>query len=233
LRDGNFLTRSELGKHFAAAALPGRGWALGHIALYVEAEGVICSGPRRGKQSTYALLAERAPNAVRLSREDALGELALRYFRSHGPATLRDFVWWSGLSTPVAKRGLEMTRAREVKLDDRSYWALGSFNGSSRRQPVHLLPIYDEYLVAYRDREVVPHGPAKVRSSTGGYVQFQHALVIGGQVAGTWRAVPKRDGVDVKVATLRPLTRAESCAVQREVSRYRRFLGAASPHTED
>lgn len=233
LRDGNFLTRTELGKHLADAGLPGSGWALGHIALYVEAEGVICSGPRRGKQSTYALLAERAPNAVRLPREEALGELARRYFRSHGPATLRDFVWWSGLPTPDAKRGLEMTRAREVKLDNKSYWSLGTDNGSSRRQLAHLLPVYDEYLVAYRDRVVVPHGPAKVRSRAGGYVRFQHALVIGGQVAGTWRAVPKRHRADVSFATLRPLTNAETRAVRREVRRYQRFLGAASLKSED
>ncbi len=226
LRDGNFLTREELGQHFAAAGLPASGWALGHIALYVEAEGVICSGPRRGKQSTYALVAERAPNARRLEREQALGELARRYFRSHGPATLRDFVWWSGLSTADAKRGLEMIRAREVALDGNSYWTLGAARARPSRRLAHLLPIYDEYLNAYRDRVVVPHGPAIVQTRAGGYVKFQQALVIGGQVAGTWRAVPKRDRVDVSLAPLRPLTRPERRAVQREISRYRRFMGA-------
>ncbi len=225
LRDGNFLTRAELGKYFAGAGLPGSGWALGHIALYIEAEGVICSGPRREKQSTYALLAERAPRAERLSREEALAELAQRYFRSHGPATLRDYVWWSGLATRDAKRGLEMIRARELTVDRTSYWTLGASRVRPRRQPVQLLPVYDEYLVAYRDRVAVPHGPSMLRTRAGGYVQFQHALVIGGQVAGTWRAVAQRDRVDVNVAPLRPLTTAETRAVRREVARYERFLG--------
>ncbi|HEV2671706.1 MAG TPA: winged helix DNA-binding domain-containing protein [Gemmatimonadales bacterium] len=225
LRDRNFLTREELGTHFAAAGVPGSGWALGHIALYIEAEGVICSGPRRGKQSTYALLAERAPTAVRLSREEALGELARRYFRSHGPATLRDFVWWSGLTTPDAKRGLEMIRARQLKVADKSYWTLHAASGRPRRQPAHLLPVYDEYLVAYRDRRAVPHGPSMVRARSGGYTRFQHALVIKGQVAGTWRGVATRAGVDVNLAPLRPLTTAETRAVRREVARYERFLG--------
>jgi hypothetical protein len=231
LRDRNFLTRQELGRHFARAGLPGSSWALGHIALYVEAEGVICSGPRRGKQSTYALIAERAPNAVRLSREEALSELARRYFRSHGPATLRDFVWWSGLSTSDAKRGLEMIRGREMKIDGRSYWTLG--DSASARQPrrrlAHLLPVYDEYLVAYRDRDAVPHGPAMVRARARGYVQFQHPIVIAGQVAGTWRAAPKGDGVDVRLAPLRPFNKSESQAVRSEITRYRSFLGAAFP----
>jgi len=224
LRDGNCLTRAELGKHFTAVGLPGSGWALGHIALYVEAEGVICSGPRREKQSTYALLAERAPRTVRLSREEALAELAQRYFRSHGPATLRDYVWWSGLATRDAKRGLEMIRARELKVDRTSYWTLGASSVRPRRPLVHLLPVYDEYLVAYRDRVAVPHGPSMVRARAGGYVQFQHALVIGGQVAGTWRAAAQRDRVNVNVAPLRPLSTAESRAVRSEVRRYERFL---------
>jgi hypothetical protein len=228
LRDENFLTRKELGSHFAAAGLPGSGWALGHIALYLEAEGLICSGPRRQKQSTYALLDERAPRRLRLGREEALGELARRYFRSHGPATVRDFAWWSGLSTPDAARGLEMTGARELQLDGRSYWTLGASRVRPRRQVAHLLPIYDEYLVAYRDRAAVPHGPSMVRSRAGGYVQFQHALVIEGQVAGTWRTASKGDRVDIQLATLRPLSKPEDRAVRREVRRYRRFLGSAT-----
>ncbi|HWC74424.1 MAG TPA: winged helix DNA-binding domain-containing protein [Gemmatimonadales bacterium] len=225
LRDGNFLTRAELGKHFAAAGLPAAGWALGHIALYVEAEGVICSGPRRDKKSTYALLAERAPNARRLTRDEALAELARRYFKSHGPATLRDYVWWSGLASADAKRGLEMIGARRVQVDDKTYWTLGGAAARSRRHLVHLLPVYDEYLVAYRDRAAVPHGPAMSRSRAGGYMQFQHALVIAGQVAGTWRASPKGRGVSVNLAPLRPLTASESRAVRQEIRRYARFLG--------
>lgn len=228
LRDGNFLTRRELGEHFTKAGLPGSGFRLGHLAMYAELERVVCSGPRRGKQSTYALLAERAPDGVRLSREEALSELARRYFRSHGPATLRDFVWWSGLTTPDAKRGLEMHRARTVVADGTTYWSLGRADRvrSGPRGPlVSLLPIYDEYLVAYRDRDAVPHGPAMVRTAAGGYMRFQHAIVIDGQVAGTWRGTPSAAGVQVNVAPLRRLTPAERRALAREIARYRRFLG--------
>jgi hypothetical protein len=225
LRDGQFLIRQELGEHFARAGLPARGFVLGHLTMHAELEGVICSGPRRGKQSTYALLDERAPDGVRLSREEALGELARRYFRSHGPATLRDFVWWSGLTTPDAKRGLEMNRARQVEVDGSTYWSLGQARAVRSRLPlVRLLPVYDEYLVAYRDREAVPHGPAMVPSRAGGYVQFQHALTIDGQVAGTWRAAPSAGATQVNVAPLRRLTAPERRALQREITRYQRFL---------
>jgi hypothetical protein len=226
LRDNNFLMRKELGKHFAEAGLPATGWTLGHIALYLEAEAVICSGPRRGNQSTYALLGERAPPCRRLTREDALGELARRYFRSHGPATLRDFVWWSGLSTPDAKRGLELISTRELEVDGKRYWTIGSVR-TKARHTVHLLPVYDEYIVAYRDRDVVPQGPARVPARSSGYVQFQHALVIDGQVAGTWRAAPKGKGIELRVAPLRPLGAGEVRAVRRQAALYQRFVGTA------
>ena len=112
LGDRNYLTRAELGERLRAAGLALDGVRLAHLAMHAELEGVICSGPRRGKQSTYALVAERARKAVRLSRDEALATLARRYFPSHGPATIRDFVWWSGLNTADAKRGLEMNKAR-------------------------------------------------------------------------------------------------------------------------
>ena len=221
LGEHRYLTRRELGLHLERAGLPGKSRELAHIAMYAELEGVICSGPRRGKQSTYALVADRAPDARSLPRDEALAELTRRYLRSHGPATIRDFVWWSGLRTCDAKRGLEMNRARPHDAAGVRYWTLGRDSGGTRRQKgtVHLLPIYDEYLVAYRDHLLVPR-PAYLLGN------FQHALVIGGQVAGTWRTGPSRNGVAVQVETLRPLTGGERRRLAREVTRYGRFLAA-------
>ena len=167
-----------------------KGIPLALLTIYAELEGVICSGPRRGKQLTYALLADRAPGARRLSRDEALAELTRRYFTSHGPATIRDFVWWSGLLTVDARRGLEMNRAVHEEIDGRTYWSLGgTMTGRMRRPSVDCCPCTTSTLVAYRDRDAVPHGPSVVESRSRGPVRFQHALVIGGQVAGTWRTV--------------------------------------------
>jgi hypothetical protein len=220
LGDRGHLTRRELGVELHRAGLPSGTRELAHIAMHAELEGIICSGPRRGKQSTYALLADRAPPAPRLDRDEALGELASRYLRSHGPATVRDFVWWSGLSTAAAKRGLEITGAWRWEVDGLAYWTLGRKTASVARRGsgVHLLPIYDEYLVAYRDHRVVPR-PAYV---LGG---FQHALLAGGQVAGTWSTMPGVDGLMVNVRPVRRLALAERRALVQAVTRYRRFLG--------
>ena len=209
LRDRHYLTRTELGDRLARSKLVITGMRLAHLAMYAELEGVICSGPRRGKQFTYALLAERAPNARRLGHDEALGELSRRYFRSHGPATVRDFVWWSGLTTADAKRGLEMNKARREEVGGRTYWTIDAGpSGPRRESSVHLLPIYDEYLVAYRDREAVPHGPASISPVFPPRVNFQHALVVAGQVAGTWRTAGNTGVVSIEANVLARLTAA-------------------------
>jgi hypothetical protein len=229
LGEGAFLTRVELGERLKQAGLAMNGMRLAHLALYAELEGIICSGPRRGKKFTYGLIAERAPKARRLSRDESVAELSLRYFRSHGPATVRDFVWWSGLVTADAKRGIEMIRAKRHEIDGQTYWTAGPTPRTTAGVKLaHLLPVYDEYVVSYRDRIAVPHGPTMIPSGTGGgYVTFQHALVIGGQIAGTWRISRDATGVAIAAAALRRLSPRERSAVADAAERYARFLGTA------
>jgi hypothetical protein len=222
LRDGQHQTRAELGERLRRARVNIEGIRLAMLTMHAELHGVICSGPRRGRQFTYALIAERAPAAVQLSRDEALATLTRRYFTSHGPATARDFAWWSGLTVADAKRGLEMNKAVSEELSGRTYWTLGEQPArASRARPVHLLPIYDEYLVAYRDREAVPH-LAAIRAES---PAFQHALVIRGQVAGRWRLsrTPKRVRVDV--FPVRRLAGSDHAALVNVIRRYEKFLG--------
>jgi hypothetical protein len=225
LRDGQYLTRVELAERLLRANLPLSGIRLAHAAMYAEFEAVICSGPRTAKRSTYALVAERAPTPRELSGDEALGELTRRFFRSHGPATLRDFVWWSGLPTADARRGIEIIRANPHELDGSRYWTVGSSVVARATDHVHLLPIYDEYLVAYRDRALVPHGPAKIAARPGHSVTFQHALLIDGEVAGTWRTSRGAPRVSITVTPLRRLTLRERREIETGGARHARFLG--------
>jgi hypothetical protein len=226
LARGQPLTRQELGSHLARGGLPAVGISLALLTMYAELDGVICSGPMRGRHVTYALLAERAPDARRLAPDEALAELTTRFIRSHGPATLRDFVWWSGLRARDARRGLEMVRARPETVNGFTYWTLGPITSATRApgHGAHLLPIYDEYMVSYRDRDAVPHGPSKIRSSTA-FVTFQHAVVVGGQVAGTWRTSPVVNPAVVSVFPVRRLTAGDRRAITDAAARYERFLG--------
>jgi hypothetical protein len=229
LGGGISLTRAELGSHLARARIRVSSMQLGFITMYAELDAVVCSGPRRGRQFTYALVSDRAPHARRLPRDEALAELTRRYFTSHAPATIRDFVWWSGLTVADTKRGLEMTGAKRRNAGGLDYWRIGG-TGAPPPSPggVHLLPIYDEFLVAYRDRVAVPHGPGAVGPAG---VTFRHALIIGGQVAGTWNVRSSRGGCAIQVTPMRRLSRPEQAGVQAAADRFGRFIGAGAALT--
>ena len=226
LEGGRHLTRTALGDALERAGLVMRGRRLAHAVIHAELERVVCSGPRVGKQFTYALLAERAPLALRLPREEALARLMSRYLASHGPATVRDFVWWSGLTSADARRALEIVKARGEDADGLTYWSAGPApRGAAREEVVHLLPIYDEYLIAYRDRLAVPH----VAMASGGgetSVTFRHALVISGQVAGTWDMTRGTQGIRIRVTPVRPLRRRERAALDPAAHRFEAFAGS-------
>jgi hypothetical protein len=227
LGDHGCLTRVQLAERLARKGIKITGVHLGMATIYAELQQVMCSGPRQGNKSTYALLAARAPTRKRFSRDEALAELTGRFFSSHGPATLRDFAWWSGLTMADGRRGLEVNRGQSTVIDGLSYWTVGEQeNALAPRTGTWLLPIYDEYLVAYRDRKAVPHASSTVASKAGPAVIFQHAVVIDGQIAGTWKTLRRGEGVEVRVVPTRKLSRAEREALTTEGERYGRFLEA-------
>jgi hypothetical protein len=222
LSGGQYLTRRELSARLSRAGTGLTPLQLGFVMMHLELQARICSGPRRDRQSTYALLAERAPAQRQLSRDEALAELVRRYFQSHGPATVRDFVWWSGLTVADAKRGLDMIAAKQMQEDGLAYWFIRREAAGQPAARVHLLPIYDEYLVAYRDRVAVPHGPSAITAGAR-TVGFRHPLVIDGQVAGTWR-VSRGSAPSIEVTTVRALGNAERRSLDAAVTRCRDFL---------
>jgi hypothetical protein len=223
LQDGRHLTRPELASALARAGLVAAGPRLAHLMLHAELDGLVCSGPRRGNQFTYALLEERVPPAGSLERDEALAELARRYFTSHGPATLRDFAWWSGLAARDAQAGIDGASLLHEVVGARHYWfAAPRGTGQHSSPSVLLLPNYDEYVIAYKDREVLLDGSRPSRRRP--LEAYAHLLVIEGRLRGTWRRGPRSDGA-IEVRPYRPLTRKESQALATEAARYGRFLG--------
>jgi hypothetical protein len=225
LRGGKQLTRVELGAVLGRAGIRAEGSRLGHLMMRAELDAIVCSGSRRGKQFTYALLDERARAARTLDRDESLAELARRYFSSHGPATLRDYVWWSGLTTRDAKAGIDMAKSDLVQevMDGRTYWFEPSRPPVRRASPTaHLLPNYDEHLVAYKDRGALPDGMRPIMWPVEG--AFPHYLVVDGKLMGTWRRSLGTKKAVIEVRTSRPLKGDEKKALAAEAARYARFI---------
>ncbi len=217
LEGGHALTRAELSAVLRGGGIEATGQRLAHIVMHAELEGDICSGPRRGAQFTYALLAERAPRATVLSRDEALAALAERYFRSHGPATVRDFAWWSGLTLTDARAAAaalppDLVLAAPPELQR----ALGAH---------YLLPNYDEYLIAYKDRGAVLE-PARARNlGVLTSAEFPHQLVADGRVAGSWKREVGRASAQVSLRWYQPPAPRQRAALAAEAARFGRFLG--------
>jgi hypothetical protein len=213
LQGGKHLTRAELRTTLNKSGVAADdGIRLGHIMIRAELDALVCSGPRRGKQFTYALLEERVPPTKALTLDEALAKLTERYFTSHGPATLHDFVWWSGLTVKDAKRGIELIdrHLRTELVDDKTY-LLQRANSSQKSalHPSHLLPAYDEYNVAYKHR-LAGLGPT---------------VIVDGNAVGTWKATVTKQMLTITVTPSRALKKSETLAISHAANRYAAFLG--------
>jgi hypothetical protein len=226
LQGGKQLTRAEL-----TSALKKNGIAsddllrFTYLIVHAELHGILCSGGRRGKQFTYALLDERVSKSRSLEKDEALAELAKRYFTSHGPATLKDYTWWSGLTATDAKNGLEMiksTLAYEV-LDDKTYW----FSRSPVKEKgsvAHLLPNYDEYTVGYTDRSAIYDTRHNVKLDARGNFLFNNVILINGQVVGTWKRTINKNSVILELNPFFVLSKPEKQAIESAGEKYGAFL---------
>lgn len=230
LRDGRYRTRGELADALEADGIPARGQRLAALVMHAELEALVCSGPRRGKHHTYALLDERAPPTPALSREEALATLAGRYFASHGPATPHDFSWWSGLTITDARRAIDMlgSAAERVEVDGTAYWFADSSAAASVADGpmVHLLPNYDEHVVAYRDHGPTVHPGARdalrgwANAALGAYL-----LCVDGLITGGWKRALGKQSAGLRVNPLVPLSAKHRAALRRAADSYGRFVG--------
>jgi hypothetical protein len=231
LEGGAYRTRDELGDILATAKIGGGPERRGNILLDAELDGLVCSGPLRGKHHTYALVEERAPEAARASsRDEALAELGRRFFVSHGPATLKDYAWWSGLTVADARAGVEAATprlAREV-VGDKTYFfedrAPRHRGDKSDDGAVYLLPCYDEYVVAYVDRDALLDARHRTKLDARNNPLFQNVIVRSGRIIGTWRRTLKPRTVSVSTTLFVRAGAADRSALAGAIERYARFL---------
>jgi hypothetical protein len=228
LHGGRYLTREELRNALQKAGIAAdSGQRLAYIVMHAELDGLICSGPRRGKQFTYALLEERVPPVKALTRDEALAELTQRYFAGHGPATAQDFAKWSGLIIADARRGLDSVKDRlqhEVLAGD-DYWFAPTMSPANWISPTaYLLSVYDEFLIGYADRSMIAAPEVIAKLFTMG-AALTYVVVIDGQIVGSWRRMLNKEAVNIEIHPFRKLTKAEQRAVATAAQRYGEFLG--------
>jgi Winged helix DNA-binding domain len=227
LQGGKHLTRTELAAELEQAGMirsTDDRLRLTYLMMYAELEGLICSGAMRAKQHTYALLDERVPATRTLEHDEALAELTRRYFTSHGPATIKDFAWWSGLSTADAQAGLELNRSQleTAVVDGHAYWFAPKTAPLPAAAPIaHLLPAYDEYTIAYKNHTTILDSDYRDLV----VAAFGIVIVIDGRIVGTWKRVIEKDRVLLTLSPFRVLTEAEDQTLTLAVQRYRGFIG--------
>lgn len=225
LSGGKHLTRTELAAAIGARGDVPNGNRLAYFLMRAELDGLICSGPLRGKQHTYALLEERAAGASALPRDEALALLAHAYVTGHGPAQVQDLAWWSGLTLADAKRAFEANdRLERTVIDDATYWHAPASSRPPRKTPiVHLLPNYDELLIAFQDRSAMidPHVTPKAD------VLSAHFVTVNGRIVGGWRRTLSRRHVAVHARLLRQLSASERRGLDAAAARYAQSLGLA------
>ena len=223
LRDQRHLTRTEVAAELARGGVRAAGTRLAFILIEAEQIALVCSGAMKGKQQSYALLTERAPEAKALPRDEARARLALRFFQGHSPATLRHFAWWSQLTLAEAKRGLadvDSQLEREVR-DGTEWYSAAGRTAQVRSVMAHLIPEYDEALVGSADME---HKDIR-RTASRRADNFIKPIVIGGRHAGAWRRLMGPRTVTIEAALQARLSASESTALRRAVERYAEFLG--------
>jgi len=229
LQGGGRLTRDAMYKMLAAGGVSAASRHGRHILWRLAQDGLICFGLREGKQQTFVLLDEWASKTKRMSRDESLAELTKRYFTSRGPATLQDFVWWSGLTTADARAGLEMAKRslEQEAINGQTYWLASAPPATKDRSPAaYLLPAFDEYTVAYKDRSAVLD-PANTKQANSGNGMLYPTMVVDGQVVGTWKRTLKKDALAITPSPFAKLKRAETHAINEAAGRYGKFLGAS------
>ena len=228
LQGGKQLERKEIYRTLEEAKIStseNRGL---HILGVLAQQGLICFGPRKGKQQSFVLLDEWMPETKSLKGDEAIATLAQTYFTSHGPATVQDFVWWSGLTVTDAKRGLDIIKKNftEVKVNDNSYWMWDdALLSVEKPRATYLLPCFDQYLVGYKDRSAAVEAKFTQQIFGASNGIFASVLLINGKVGGTWKRSFYKNEVIIEIKPFKKLKQTEKAGILKVAKRYSNFTG--------
>lgn len=227
LTGGRSATRDQIYSEFEKFGIRSKNQRGLHIIGKCAHDGLVCFGAPIGKQQTFVLLDEWVPKAKKLSHEESLAILTTRYFTSHGPATLQDFVWWTGLSVSEAREGISLSNnaLTEDSIGGIKYWmGKNIIPETDTADEVRLLPPFDEYLVGYRDRRATLENMENEKSLSAIQYLLSPTILINGKVVGLWRREIKKEKIYIKYDFFRDLTVAEKNLLHAEATRYASFF---------
>ncbi|WP_114791006.1 winged helix DNA-binding domain-containing protein [Niabella yanshanensis] len=167
------------------------------IIIRAELEMVLCNGAAK---NTYVLFDQRIPPAAALSKTESIVQLAQRYFQSRGPATVKDFAWWSGLGIHEAKTGIAELgpQLEQFIFNDLKYYYLGVEGKTPSTKAVTLLPCYDEYTVGYAEGRAIALPPGLDSAIIGNGI-FKPVVLYGNEIVGTWQKNRKTGLAEVQL----------------------------------
>lgn len=226
LQGSKHLFREELVNGLEQANIATDNNRASHLLLRAELDGIICNGKIINNKITYGLLSDRVARTKTLTRDEALSQLAIKYFTSHCPATLQDFVWWSSLSVNESKHALEMIKSKLVSetIDNQTYWLTDSFSiPKLNKDSVCLLPAYDEFIISYKDRTAsLPLEIFNKAVSNNGI--FRPTIVINGQVRGLWKRTIKKDKIILETEFFQPVSKTTINLIEKAVIQFGNFM---------
>ena len=225
LSSNGSITRGDLKQLFENAKINTDENRLSHIMMNAELDSLVCSGPLKNTKLTFALLSERVPHKQTLSKDESLAELAKRYFSSHGPATIQDFVWWSGLSVSDAKKSIEINKNILISetIENEVYWFSNLSSLQTNQSVVHFLPAFDEILISYRNRNAIINTSHNKKAISDNGI-FRPIIVVNGHVAGIWRRATKKNRIEIEISLFFQHDNEIISLIEYEVSNYVKFI---------
>ena len=226
LQGGIQKSRDEMYAVLERARISTAGQRGYHILWNAAQHALICFASTTSKEQTFALLDEWVAPAKEKTREEALAELALRYFTSHGPATVQDFIWWSGLSAAEARAGLEAIKSKLVQetASKVTWWMAPDISEPADASGLFLLPGFDEFLLGYKDRSAVLESRHAEKICPGGNGVFAPTIVFDGRVVGTWKRTIRNSAIEINAIPFTRLNKSEQKAFEVAAERYAEYM---------
>lgn len=228
-------SRAELLEHLQRAGIDTAGQRGYHLLWFAAQSGAICLGPMLGSQQSFALLSDWAPAHDPRAREEALADLTLRYFRSHGPTTRQDFAGWTGLTQTDAKTGIRLMQDQlaSVQVGQTQMWCSVDLPDraadpdkitAGANQGELALPAFDEFMLGYKNRAIALPASYADRIIPGGNGMFQPTLVSDGRVVGTWKRKELKTKVRVFAHPFEPLSPTVQDSLGRSLQQFADYL---------